>query len=72
MLFSMRAFIKQMLKSPIPTHLGRWEHRQPDKHIDLKQTWANTDNCGDILCGNPYQLRKKVELIIDKEKKGTK
>ena len=59
MLFTTRAIIKYLCKNPKPqTHLGRWEHRQTDKHLDFKQLWANTDHCGDIICGKPELIKK--------------
>ena len=42
--------------------LGRWEHRHNDKQKDFKSIWANSDNCGDYICGNPNlidTIRKK-------------
>ena len=64
MMFSTRAFIKQFLKiKKTPTHLGRWEHRQTDKHMEFKQMWANTDHCGDIICGRPELIKNNVSSI---------
>ena len=72
MLFTTRLFLKQLLRSPMtPTHLGRWEHRQTDKHLDFKQMWANTDHCGDIICGNPETIKKNMvdSVLTDENKK---
>jgi hypothetical protein len=42
--------------------LGRWSHNIPDKQKNIRAIWANSDHCGDIICGDP----KKVKDIINK------
>lgn len=55
-LFTTRMMIKRILGLRTPTHLGRWEHRQTEKQLEFKQTWANADHCGDIICGTPQRI----------------
>ena len=70
MLFTTRSFLKLWWRGSItPTHLGRWEHRQTDKHLDFKQMWANMDHCGDIICGNPETLKKNRVVLSQKAEK---
>ena len=66
MLFTTRNFIKRLMTgtSP-PTRLGRWEHRQTDKQLEFKQKWANSDHCGDIICGKP----ELIKMNANKKKK---
>ena len=47
--------------------LGRWEHRESQHISELKSIWANSDNCGDTLCGN----KKNIRQIIDIQNKKT-
>ena len=51
----MRSFMKSLL--------GRWGTRIPEKQKTIKAIWANSDNCGDIICKDP----KIVKNIIQKE-----
>tara|TARA_B100001989_G_C24510579_1_gene450193 strand:- start:955 stop:1143 length:189 start_codon:yes stop_codon:yes gene_type:complete len=50
----MLRFLRNITSKSTNVHLGRWEHRMSDKQKDLKILWANTDNCGDKLCGPSY------------------
>ena len=59
--------ITNIMKPKTFVRLGRWEHRQSDKHKELKSIWANSDNCGDRICGTPDLINN----IIKKERKPT-
>ena len=50
--------------------LGRWEHRISNKKESIKSTWANFDNCGDIICSKPTEVKKiiKQEKVKFKDK----
>lgn len=47
------------------TMLGRWEHRVNKNHEEIKFVHANSDHCGDKICGNP----KIVKDILNKNYK---
>ena len=64
-LFTTRNFIKRLMTITPPTRLGRWEHRQTDKQLEFKQKWANSDHCGDIICGKP----ELIKMNANKKKK---
>lgn len=44
-------------------HLGRWEHRISDKQRDTKITWANSDHCGDVVCGKPENIAHNIRNL---------
>ena len=65
-LFTTRNFIKHLMTgTSLPTRLGRWEHRQPNKQQEFKQLWVNSDHCGDIICGKP----ELIKMNANKKKK---
>lgn len=41
--------------------LGRWNIKDNKKQIDTKVFWANSDHCGDTICGNPIKNKKVFE-----------
>ena len=43
-------------------NLGRWEHRENDKQREIKSIWANSDNCGDRICGQPEVIREITNI----------
>ena len=43
-------------------NLGRWEHRQNENQKEIKSIWANSDHCGDRICGQP-ELIKEITNI---------
>ena len=59
--------IVNLLKPKTFVRLGRWEHRQNDKQKELKSIWANSDNCGDRICGTPDLINN----IIKNDRKRT-
>ena len=61
----LRYIIKQFKPKENIVSLGRWEHRICDNQRNIKITWANSDNCGDTICGNP----KDIKYIVDSIKK---
>ena len=68
----LRYIIKQFKPKENIVSLGRWEHRICDNQRNIKITWANSDNCGDIICGNPKDIKYIVDGIkkdIDSSKK---
>ena len=48
-------------KKPETQMLGRWAR----SNETVKSIYANSDHCGDILCGNP----KEVKRIVNSQKK---
>ena len=59
-------------KAKNPVMLGRWEHRQTHSQTEIKSIWANSDNCGDQICGNPEAIKNitdiKKEPVPEKKK----
>ena len=41
------------------TSLGRWQVHHCEKKHELNSYYANTDHCGDYICGSPSILRKR-------------
>ena len=55
----------RIYKSMTPTrdlNLGRWEHRQTEKQKEIKSIWANSDHCGDHICGQ-HEVIKEITNI---------
>ena len=42
--------------------LGRWNVKENTKQIDAKVFWANSDHCGDKICGDPIKNKKNFEI----------
>lgn len=43
-------------------HLGRWEHRENENQKEIKSIWANSDNCGDHICGQPEVIKEITNI----------
>ena len=43
-------------------NLGRWEHRENEKQKEIKSIWANSDHCGDHICGQPEVIREITNI----------
>jgi hypothetical protein len=56
-----RNCIHSDIKSDISnqTNLGRWQLYHCEKNHELNSYYANTDHCGDYICGSPSILRKR-------------
>ena len=56
-------YIKSLVNMNNPTKvlLGRWNIKENTKQIDTKVFWANSDHCGDIICGYPLKNKKNFE-----------
>ena len=62
---STNTILNNIYKSFISTqkvNLGRWEHRENDKQREIKSIWANSDNCGDRICGQPEVIREITNI----------
>ena len=46
-------------------NLGRWEHRENEKQKEIKSIWANSDHCGDHICGQPEVIREITNIRKD-------
>jgi hypothetical protein len=46
-------------------NLGRWEHRQTEKQKEIKSIWANSDHCGDHICGQPEVIKEITNIRKD-------
>ena len=62
-------FLRQLFnktnKFSIP--LGRWNHKIDNKSKLIRATWANSDHCGDYICGKP-DITKKIISDIKENK----
>ena len=63
-LLNVNTMIRRIIALKPPTKLGRWEHRQTNKQLEIKLTWANADHCGDQICGRPEQIKQNTEFIF--------
>ena len=45
---------KRVIGESKPVLLGRWNYVNPE----IKANYANIDNCGDLICGNPQILNE--------------
>jgi hypothetical protein len=52
------SFRTHVFNKQSPTPLGRWKACGND---DLKTLYANTDHCGDVICGNPEILKNQYK-----------
>lgn len=46
-----------------PIKLGRWDYRISKEQEEIKSVFANSDHCGDRICGDPQHLK---EIIYEK------
>lgn len=44
-----------------PKMLGRWNLKKNKQQEDIVTFWANSDHCGDVICGNPLENKKLLE-----------
>jgi hypothetical protein len=51
------------------SHLGRWQMHHCNKKQNLNSYYANTDHCGDYICGNPEVLKSKYPNYYGKKLK---
>ena len=57
--------IRSFLKFKKRLHFGRFDLETTEKQKMIKAILANSDNCGDLICGNP-QLVKNIIKFGDK------
>ena len=50
-------------REPSKISLGRWEHRLGDTQKNIKMVWANSDHCGDTVCGDPKHIKDTINQI---------
>jgi hypothetical protein len=55
-----RIFLK---KKNNPICLGRWS-RDNIYQESVKSIWANSDHCGDIICGSPDKVKNIINSDI--------
>lgn len=55
-------FIKKIVEDN-KLKLGRWETNIAKETQFIKGDQANTDNCGDIICGQPMKNKKYLKNI---------
>ena len=41
--------------------VGRFDIHTTESHKMIKATLANSDNCGDIICGNPKEVKELID-----------
>ena len=44
------------------TQLGRWSISENERQKEIKSIWANSDNCGDQICGQPKIIKEITEI----------
>ena len=54
--------IRKSMTSTQELNLGRWEHRENEKQKEIKSIWANSDHCGDHICGQPEVIREITNI----------
>ena len=59
---SMWSRIYKSMTSTQQLNLGRWEHRENEKQKEIKSIWANSDHCGDHICGQPEVIREITNI----------
>ena len=59
-MYTMYAFF-QKNSNKTTTMLGRWNVKTNKKHEDTITFWANSDHCGDVICGNPIENKKILD-----------
>ena len=57
-----RKHILNAMTSKDNLYLGRWEHRENEKQKEIKSIWANSDNCGDHICGQPEVIKEITNI----------
>lgn len=68
-----RFIVKNIFKKNNQIMLGRWGNNLNDKQKNINSIWANSDHCGDIICGKPENIKSIIRKINDdKELKHTK
>ena len=61
-------FFKRMIKCESRL-LGRWNLKNCSVKEGISALYANTDHCGDSLCGNPKEVSSvKGEILAEKKK----
>lgn len=46
---------------PRPVVLGRWKNHSSDREKHINFVLANTDHCGDKICGKPQVTKQFLE-----------
>ena len=61
-----RILSKIKLKKSTSPLLGRWSLKHESKTQDIAVIQTNTDHCGDQLCGNPEQIKRQIDNVIQR------
>ena len=48
--------------------LGRWTLKHKCKSEDITVIHTTSDHCGDSLCGNPTEIKSKIDSVLNKDK----
>ena len=56
--------IKRHITSKNKPMLGRWDTTSCDKSKNIKFIYANIDNCGDLICGQPLKNKDYVKKNV--------
>ena len=57
--FIRKLFTNEKLK------LGRWDTNKCNNSKDIRFIYANIDNCGDIICGEPIKNKDYIKKQND-------
>ncbi len=58
------ALIKRYFTVGNKPMMGRWDTTSCDKSKDIKFVYANIDNCGDLICGQPLKNKDYVKKDV--------
>ena len=65
---SLPKIVSNMGKCTMPNNdLGRWKLNNCNKKDDLNNYYANTDHCGDSICGSPQVLKSKYPEMYNNQ-----
>ena len=51
---------------PITPSLGRWKAKPTKTQEEVFAFYANSDHCGDVICGNPIENKKLIKQNLVK------
>lgn len=55
--------MRKLIQKQTPQMLGRWQIKTQPKQEHVTVFWANSDHCGDVICGDPTTSKKILETI---------
>ncbi len=59
--------VKRLFPKNKPLMLGRWNNNLNETQKGIKSIWANSDHCGDIICGEPKKVKTIINNVVKKK-----